>query len=315
MENILVRQTARRNFEQARRRAWREQLSAKLTGRDASLLPFEEVRAKLQQKNPMYQGIQAVPLAKIAGSVGRYKEFTRHFLPLHDSLRERWINIEALAVSQGWPPLELYRIGDVYFVKDGNHRVAVAQQLSLDTVEAHVWAFPDEVCIGPEDKLDEVLIRFGERQFFEATHLGRIRPDHRITFTTPGRYTELLAQIGDLHEKLNRIDGEILPYEEAVAAWYDLIYLPVVQIIYDAHLLEHFPGRTEADLFVWLSLFRTQLGELYGEYDNLEELARALAAEYGEGGLEKITRQVRRLLGQEALPPLDTPAGLSGEEE
>lgn len=315
MDNILVRQTAIRNFEQARRRAWREQLSARLTGRDSHLLPFEQIRAKLKQKNPMYRGLQAVPLAQIAGSVGRYKEFSRHFLPLHDSFRQRWIDIEALAVSRGWPPVELYQIGDVYFVKDGNHRVAVAQQLAMDTVEAHVWAFPEEVRVGPEDKLDELLIRFGERRFLELTGLDQIRPDHQLTFTTPGRYTELLAQISDLHEKLNHIDGKTLPYAEAVAAWYDLIYLPVVQIIHDARLLEQFPGRTEADLFVWLSLFRAQLGDRYGDYDNLEELARALASEYGEGGLDKITRQVRRLFGQEALPPLATPAGLEDEEE
>lgn len=313
--NVIVRQTALRHFEQARRRARREQLSAKLTGRDSHLLPFEEIRARLKRKNPLYQGVQAVPLGKIAGSVGRYKEFTRHFLPLHDSFRERWVKIEALAASEGWPPVELYRIGDVYFVKDGNHRVAVAQQTTMETIEAHVWAFPEDVAIGPEDRLDEVLIRFGERRFLETTRLDQLRPGEQIAFTTPGRYTELLAQINDLHEKLNWIDGTDLPYDEAVAAWYDLIYLPTIQIIHDAQLLKQFPGRTEADLFVWLSLFRDQLGELYGEYGNLEDLARALAVEYGEGGLDKITRQVRRILGQEALPRLETPTTIGEEEE
>ena len=305
-ENILIRQTALRNFEQARRRAWREQLSAKLTSRDAHLLPFEQIRAQLKQKNPMYRGIQPVPLDQIAGSVGRYKEFTRHFLPLHDSFRERWISIEALAVSEGWPPLELYRIGDVYFVKDGNHRVAVAQQLEMDTVEAHVWAFPEEVCVGPDDQLDDVLIRFGERKFLDTTALDELRPEHQIRFTTPGRYTELLAQIDELNEKLNWIDNTELPFQEAVTAWYDLIYLPTVQIIHDTHLLDQFPGRTETDLFVWLSLSREQLGERYGEYESLEALARALGAEHREDGLGKLTRQVRRLLGQDILPQLVT---------
>lgn len=306
----MSRHLALRHFEQARRRARVDYVAARLSGRADHLLSFEAVRAQLKQKNPFYQGIIQVPLAQIAGSVGRYKEFTRQFLPLHDSFRERWVTIETLAVSgQGWPPLELYRIGDVFFVKDGNHRVAVARQMKVETVEAHVWAFPSEVEVGPQDRLDDVLIRFGKKKFLEQTRLDKLAPDNQIRFTTPGRYTELLAQIEDMHDKLIAIDGEPVTYEDAVLAWYDLIYVPTVQILHEAALLEEFPGRTEADLFVWLSLMRAQLAEIYGEYDNLQDLARRLASDYAEGRLDRLARQVRRLLGQDALPPLEDPEG------
>ena len=307
-DNRQITQVALRNFEQARRRAWREKIAARLGGRDEALLPFDVIRAQLRHKNPLYQGLQQVPLAQIAGSVGRYQEFTRQFLPLHSSFRERWVRVESLALSaQGWPPIELYRIGNVYFVKDGNHRVAVARQLGLDTVEAQVWAFPSEVELGPRDRLDNVLIRFGERNFLDQTRLDKLVMDHGIQFTAPGGYSELLAQIEDLREKLKLIDGEPIAYEESVLAWYEIVYLPTLQILHDAGILQHFPGRTEADLFVWLSAMRQQLGELYGDYDRLEELARALADDYGAGRLGKLTRQVRRLLGQDAPAPLETP--------
>jgi hypothetical protein len=307
-DNPYVTQLALRHFEKARRQAWKERLSARLSGRDRHLLPFDVIRSQLKQKNPLYQGARQVPLAQIAGSVGRYSEFTRQFLPLHNSFRERWVRIESLArTSQGWPPVELFQIGDVYFVKDGNHRVAVARQLRLDTIEALVWSFPTEIKLGPSDQLDDVLIRFGESHFLEQTKLDKLAPEHGIRFTTPGRHNELLAQIEELREKLEYIDGVPIPYEEAVIAWYELIYLPTVQILNEASLLQGFPGRTEADLFVWLSLMREQLAEVYGPHELLEELARALASDYKAGRLGKISRQVRRLLGKEAPAPLDEP--------
>lgn len=304
----LATHKAHRDFDLARRRAWRERLSARLGGRDEHLLPFAAIRAQLKQKNPLYQGILSVPLSQIAGSVGRYQEFTRQFLPLHDSFRDRWVRVESLALSgQGWPPPELYRIGEVYFVKDGNHRIAIARQMKLDVIDAQVWAFPSEVELGPNDRLDDVLIRFGERHFLEQTRLDQLVPDHQIKFTTPGRYTELLAQIEELREKLQLIDEEPVTADDAVLGWYELVYLPTVQILHDARLLQEFAGRTEADLFVWLSLMRQQLAELYGGYDRLEDLARALAADYGAGRLGKLSRQVRRLLGQDSPAPLELP--------
>lgn len=301
MNETNARQQAILNFSQARRRAnwerWR--------GRDERLLPFEVIRAALKQQNPMYRGIQQIPLEQIVGSVGRYNEFNRHFLPLNDSLQERWIRVETLAASgQGWPPIETYQVGNAYFVRDGNHRTAVARQMGNKTIEAHVWAFPLAIEIGPADSLDAVLIRFGERYFLDKTALDGLRPDHTIHLTTPGRYTELLAQIEHLHHLLCAIDERPIPHEEAVMVWYDIIYLPTVQIISESGLLEAFPGRSESDLFVWLSIHRDQLGQ---DYDNLEDLARFLAEQHKASNLDKLTRQVKKLFGRPEPSPLLIP--------
>jgi len=291
-------------FEQARRQAGIDQLTGRLTGRDTRLLPFEAIRRNLRQQSPLYRGIQSVPLDRIIGSAGRYHEMTRRFLPLTDALKERWVNITTLAMTKGWPPVDLYQIGAVYFVKDGNHRVSAARQLGYPTIEAHVWEFPTEPLIQPDDKLDDILIRFSERDFLETTGLDQRYPDHGIHFTTAGRYSELLAQIEELRQKLAEIDEREIPFAEAVDLWYELIYRPTVQIIRESDLLSAFPGRTEADLFAWLSTHRDRLHEAYGDYDNLADLAQKLVDIYGEKPVAKVTRRVRRLLGREEPPPL-----------
>lgn len=296
--------SARLRFDKARKQAFYDKVSAFLTGRPTEMLPFDMIRAELRQQNPFYQGVQEIPVDLIVGSVGRYREFTRRFLPLTDSLRERWIGVDNLAATTGWPPIDAYLVGGVYFANDGNHRVSVARQLDIPTIEAHVWEYPADVQIGPDDPLDDVLIRLGEQNFMDKTRLGELIPDHNIRFTSPNRYRELLAQIHNLRQTLNIIDETEIPYTEAVTAWHEMIYLPTTQIIHDSTLLEDFPGRTEADLFVWLSLYRDNLEAVYGDYGNLADLARILADKYKEGNVDKMARQVRSLLGRDELPPL-----------
>ncbi len=298
------RNSAGFRFDSARKKAFYDKVTARLTGRPTEMLPFDIIRGELRQQNPFYQGVQEIPVDLIVGSVGRYREFTRRFLPLTDSLRERWIGVDNLASSAGWPPIDAYKIGGVYFANDGNHRVSVARQMEIPTIEAHVWEYPAEVQIGPDDELDDILIRLGERNFMAKTKLDQQIPQHNIRFTSPGRYRELLAQIQNLQHTLSIIDETDMPYQEAVAAWYEMVYLPAVQIIRDSTLLEDFPGRTEADLFVWLSLYRDNLEAVYGTYENLADLARILADKYKEGSIDKMARQVRNLLGRDELPPL-----------
>lgn len=308
-ENPLHRQIATHHFQEARRQARREELTAWLRGKGSSstLLPFEAIRSELPAQTPVYMGVQQIALDKIVGSLGRYREFTRTFLPLSDSLYERWVNVESLAHSRGWPPIEVFEIGGVYFIKDGNHRAAIARQMNNQTIEAHVWSFPEPITIGPDESLDEILIRLGQRNFLRRTQLDQVFPDHDIQFTAPGRYGELLSQIEWLRRVLSQVDEEEMSYQEAVVNWYELIYLPTVQVIRETHLLDEFPGRTEADLFVWLSQHRRQFGEEYGQYETLGDLAQLLADRHRESSLGKMVRQVRKILGTETLPPLSSP--------
>ena len=311
--SVEARTVAQNEFERARRQADLERLAGRLTGRESRLLPFDTIRRNLRQQSPLYRGLQEVPLDHIIGSVGRYGEMTRAFLPLNDALRDRWVKMAELAQMEGWPPVDLYQVGNAYFVRDGNHRVSAARQLRFPAIEANVWEFPDDIHIDPNDRLDEVLNRFREREFLDRTGL-RSRPDSAIQFTTCGRYPELQAQIEEMRQKLELIDEREVAYDEAAAAWYDLVYLPTVQVIRESGLLDAFPGRTEADLFAWMSLHREGLREMYGDFDNLSDLAGRLMQTYGEGLPARMTRRMRQLLGSSELPPL---AGLEdrGDEE
>jgi len=128
-----------RHFGKARWQATLTQLTARFTGRDMRLLPFDAIRSELRWQNPLYKGVQEIPLTAVVGSVGRYREFNRQFLPLSDSLKERWVQVDTLSTTAGWPPIEVYQVGNVYFVRDGNHRVSVARHMQIPTIEAHVW--------------------------------------------------------------------------------------------------------------------------------------------------------------------------------
>lgn len=310
-----VRLKAQTEFERARRTAELDRLTAWLRGRDARLLPFDTIRRNLRQQSPFYRGIQEVPLDLIVGSVGRYAEMNREFLPLNDNLKDRWVKMAELAHTEGWPPIELYKVSNAYFVRDGNHRVSAARRLKFPTIEAHVWEYPEDIEIGPKDSLDEVLDRFRERVFLEKTELKLQFPDYDIRFTAVGRYPELQAQIEELRQKLALIDEREASFPEAAGAWYELIYLPSVQIIRESGLLEAFPGRTEADLFAWMSLHRDRLREQYGDFRNLADLAHSLMATYREKPAARMSRQVRRLLGSGELPPLGGLDEVADEEE
>jgi len=303
-ENPVIRRVADRHFEEARREAGKGRLSAWLSGQEDTLLPFESIRSELKQQHPLYKGLRLVPVDKIVGSLGRYKGFNRAFLPLSNSMRERWIQVETLAMERGWPPVELYRVGEIYFVKDGNHRVAIANRMGNETIEAHVWEYPEEVEINPEDSLDEVLIRLGQRNFLEKTRINELIPEHGIEITVPGRYTELLAQIRDLREKLSLVDGEEMSMDDAVINWHEISYLPAVEIIRDSGLLDDFSGRTDTDLFVWMSVHRGKLQEIYGK-KRLAELAAELAEKHKSGNFAKLKRRIWQILGRNEPAPLD----------
>lgn len=307
-----MRAAAISEFERARRQADLERLTSRVLGRDSNLLPFDTIRRNLRQQSPLYRGLQQVPLDQIVGSVGRYHEMTRQFLPLNDSLKDRWVKMAELAQGEGWPPIDLYKVGDAYFVRDGNHRVSAARQLRFPAIEANVWEFPEDIAIGPDDKLDDILIRFRERDFLERTGLAERHPDYDIRFTTCGRYGEFQAQIEAMRQTLEAIDERPVSFEEAADAWYEFVYLPAVQIIRESGLLEAFPGRTEADLFAWMSLHRERLEEEYGEFGNLADLASVLMRTHKEKPTARVTREMRRLLGSDELPPL---AGLTDVDE
>ena len=253
------------DFQAARRRAAMEQLLSRMTGRSNELLDYEDVRRQLQATSKIDRGIQDIPLDAIVGSVGRVKDFTRTFLPKNDSDAERWARVKSATQSLvGVPPIEVYQIGDVYFVIDGNHRVSIAREQELLTIQAYVTEAQTRVPLSAEDDLEAVIAKSRYVDFLEKTNLDKLRPDANLQMTFLGKNRVLLEHI-DVHRYYMGLDLQRdISYEEAVAHWYDTVYLPVVQMVRERGLLRDFPQRTEADLYLLLAEHRAELEEVLG---------------------------------------------------
>lgn len=258
---------ATERFRRAHVQALLQDWWARLTGRDANLLSYEEVRTLLQGRDGVtLPSPQNVPLDKIVGSVGRYRDFTQAFLPRNDSLRERWRRVDAAMNSfAGVPPVELYQVGDLYFVRDGNHRVSVARARGDKTIEAYVTTmdlpFPVEADSAKE--LSAWLTEASHRLFLERTHLAGHFPGADVRLTEPGRYFQFDEQIEVHRWYMGEAEGHEISNEEAVRSWYENIYQPLTAEIRNSGLLKDFPGRTEADLYLWICQHREELRHLY----------------------------------------------------
>jgi hypothetical protein len=128
-------------FNDAQMRGRWEALMRRITGRNPHLLSFHQVAGNLTSAQTVYRGLRDIPLQHIVGSTGRETEFTRRFYPLTGEQRqkERWRIAFALALSGvGYPPIEVYQAGEMYFVINGHHRVSIARYLNWKTIQAHV---------------------------------------------------------------------------------------------------------------------------------------------------------------------------------
>lgn len=300
---VGARLTALAEFDRAHRRAFLQEMYRILGRRSPDLLPFEEVRNRLRLRNRAYRGLQDVSLDKIVGSLGRYEDFTRTFLPRRASDRERWARVGELVQSGGGlPPVELYKVGDAYFVKDGNHRVSVARANEAPTIQAHVWEYPTRVPLTPDVNVDDLVIKQEYLDFLERTQLDQLRPDQRIECTNPGSYRELEEHI-DVHRYFLGLERQAeVPYPEAVISWYDNVYQPAVRAIRRHQVLKAFPGRTEADLYLWVMRHLYFLRERYGPLVDAEMAAEDLAQRHPEEPMRRLVQSLRRKVQQVVEP-------------
>lgn len=295
-----TKERAARDFERAHWRAFIQDALSLIRYEPVDLLPFEAVREKLRLGHKSYLGIQEIPLAQIVGSLGRYADFTRTFMPRKTEMRQRWETIDSLTEKGGWPPVEVYKVSDTYFVRDGNHRVSVARQLDMETIEAHLWEYPTRVPLEPDDDLDDLIVRQEYLEFLDDTELDRLRPDQWIVLTQPGGYWELEESIA-IHRHWQSLErDEEMPWSEAVADWYDNIYLPLANKIQAANILSFFPGRTEGDLVVWVL---RHWDKLEREYGGEEVLPDEVVEDFAERTRANVPRRIlawieRKFLGR-----------------
>ena len=254
-----------KDFYRARRRADMEQLLARLTRKPAALLCYGEVWDLLKAKPSEHHGYQEIPLAAIIGSVERCSDYTRSFLPLKDSDKQRWTGIQkAIVDSKDLPPIRVYRIGEVYFVIDGHHRVSVARQRGQISLEADVIEIRSQVPLSLGARPEELTLKAECADLMERTCLKETRPDADLSVTGLGQIAALEAQI-EAHGRFMTLDERrIVSLEEAAASWYDIVYVPAVGMIRELAMESSFPEQTETDLYLWMCAHRAALADVLG---------------------------------------------------
>ncbi len=272
----------RADFGAARLKAFFRDMLAFLRGQRNELLAYDEVREKLRIGGPIYRGVKTVRVDQIVGSVNRYRDFDHAFLPTQTHTAERWQRINrAFYNDVSLPPVLLYKVGGVYFVVDGNHRVSVARERGQEFIEAEVRECSVRVPVHPDLQADELEILGEKVTFLERTGFDKLKPGVNIALTILGGYERLLEHIA-VHKyymglEFRRDIGD----DEAVTHWHDAVYAPLIEVIRRADLLDKFPGRTEADLYLWVIDHQHYLREREPEITP-QKAADDYADKYGE---------------------------------
>jgi hypothetical protein len=283
---------AARTFDRARRRRVYRRLSG-LLGRGAArdLLPLEEATERLRPFSRRHLGLQAIPVRQIVGTDSRGADFDRDVLPRRPEIGRRWRGVEEAFPEGGFPPIAVYKLGEAYFLLDGHHRVGIARQRGMETIDAEVTELTARWHLPADADLVELIHAEQERIFMADSGLGAARPDAHIRFCKPAGYLELIenVQIHGYHLMMNA--GNALKREEIAGDWYDHVYLPSVEAIQAEGLHEAHPGHTDADFFLCVYYRRR---ELYPEVGcvPLSETAKRIAedARRGKGRLNRFFR-------------------------
>jgi hypothetical protein len=283
------------DFNRARRRRALSQLATRLRrepGDVNHILPFEEVVQALGRRGERRLGQQLIQLDSIVGTVDRGREFDRRFRPTSQRVRPRWERIAtAQRRGEGMPPIDVYRIGDLHFVKDGHHRVSVARALGHKDINAFVTEILTEVGANREIRLRDLPLKSHERLFFERVPLpeeGR----RRIQLKAEWRYAALAEAVEAWGFRLTQNRGELMSRAEVAMSWFKEEYEPVIELLREADLI----GRgTETEAYMRISALRYLVLRTH-EWD--DAVVEALRHDLTSPGLDDDTmvRNLRREL-------------------
>ncbi len=288
---------AHEDFEKAYLRSlWRKLLTC-VTGQTNTLLPFDEVRHALPFSGQRDIGLQTVPLERIVGSVGRYRDFDRAFLPTQRQTTERWVNIrKAHYQDVSLPPVELYKIGEVYFVKDGNHRVSVARDRQQVDIDAFVTEIDIPFRLTPDMDIDSVLLEKAYATFLQQTRLDELRLGSDFRLSNPAEYERLRDHIAAHGYYLGTERQADVSLSDATLSWHDSVYQPLVEAIEAEGLQRQFPHMSVTDLYLRVSEYQWLVREA-AQGTLAEEEARTTATEQmAEIYQQRVVRRVIRTL-------------------
>ena len=273
------------DFNKARNKALFNDLQHFLNPKETELLSFTDIKNWLKPKNEVYLGMQVVPVNLIAGSEGRYKDFDNHFFPRNMHLKNRWRRIDDAHLRDViLPPIQLYEIGGLYFVRDGNHRVSVARAQGVECIDAEVTSLQSEIKLHvgmTRRQIFKRVLNYEKRVFYAETAFGDITDCWDLDFSAVGEYDVIYNHIQIHKYYINQDKTEEISMSEAILSWYNTVYLPVVNVLKKQHIMRKFRKRTISDMYVYLIKYWDELKHKFGDEISLDAAAEEFTNIYG----------------------------------
>lgn len=267
------------DFSKARNKAFINELQHFLNPDEAKLVSFTDIKQLLKPQNEVYKGMQVVPIKLIVGSEGRYKDFDNHFFPKRNFLKNRWESVDLAHYKDIiLPPIKVYELGGLYFVRDGNHRVSVAKMQGVEFIDAEVVSLQTEIKLKPDSTKKQMIkqvIEYEKRVFYAETSFGDITDYWMLNFSTPGQYDVIYNHILCHKYYINIGKSEEIPMEDAISSWFQNVYTPVLHVILKKKILKKFRKRTAGDLYVFIIKYWDELKQKFGDSVSIEEAAES----------------------------------------
>lgn len=284
------------DFNKARNKALFNDLQHFLNPKETELLSFTDIKNWLKPKNEVYLGMQVVPVNLIAGSEGRYKDFDNHFFPRNMHLKNRWRRIDDAHLRDViLPPIQLYEIGGLYFVRDGNHRVSVARAQGVECIDAEVISLQSEIKLHvgmTRRQIFKRVLNYEKRVFYAETAFGDITDCWDLDFSAVGEYDVIYNHIQIHKYYINQDKTEEISMSEAILSWYNTVYLPVVNVLKKQHIMRKFRKRTISDMYVYLIKYWDELKHKFGDEISLDAAAEEFTNIYGNGFLKRLLKRI-----------------------
>lgn len=281
--NVLTAIYSRQDFSRAHRKSFWRSVTSWLNRTDNDLLPFDEVMKRVPLKGQSYIGLKTIETDKVIGSVSRFLEFDRAFLPRQTHTRERWENIDrAYYKDVILPPIDVYQIGEIYFVRDGNHRVSVARERGQAYLDAYVIKINIPGTLDTNTNLDKLVLEQEYIWFMEQTRLDVLAPKDDLHFSIPGQYEKIINHISVHRWFMGETLNHAVTEDEAVLGWFQDVYKPLIRIIRKYNILKEFPQRTEMDLYLWIMEHRWYMVEEQHRKVSLDSAARHFARQFSQ---------------------------------
>ena len=293
------------DFNKAHAKAFINEIQHLLSPEEASLISLNDVKQMIKSNAETYIGMKVIPIDKIVGSEGRYKDFDNRFFPKSTHLKNRWQHVDEAALNDiTLPPIKVYEIAGLYFVRDGNHRVSVAKTRGNEFIDAEVVSLQSEIKLKKADSLKEIqkqIINYEKRVFYSETGFGDITDYWCLDFSSPGRYDVIYNHILTHKYYMNQNKPTEVTMEEAIKSWFYNVYFPLASIIREKFILRDFPGRTLGDLYVWTVRYWDDLKKKFGDDIPMDQAVLDFQKHYKIPLAKRILNRIKCVILRKAI--------------